>query len=66
MNEIEKQILLNQHAKMNVLFVNMSHKGKNSLKFLMEQIKETSIILHPKEEQSLPEKTKDALGRKEE
>ena len=65
MNEVEKQILKNQHAIMNILFVNMSQKGKRSLKFLMEQIRETAIILFPKEEQSLPEKTKDALEKKE-
>ncbi len=64
MNEAEKQILKNQHAIMNVLFVNMSQKGKRSLKFLMEQIRETAIILFPKEEQSLPSKTADALRRK--
>ncbi len=65
MNEETKQILKNQHAIMNVLFVNMSQKGKRSLEFLMEQIRETAIILFPKEEQSLQEKTKDALEKKE-
>jgi len=60
-NEAEKQILKNQHAIMNVLFVNMSQTGKRSLEFLMKQIKETAIILFPKQEQSLPEKTKDSL-----
>ncbi len=68
MNEAEKQILRNQIIIMKVLrwsegALNISEIYLDSLSI---QTKKTEELLHPKEEQSLPEKTKDALRGKRE
>ncbi len=68
MNEVEKQILRNQEIIMKVLrwsegALNISEIYLNSLSI---HTKKTRELLHPKEEQSLPSKTADALRGKRE
>lgn len=46
MTPIEKQILKNQNAIMNILVVNM--RGKHSTKYLMDTIIQTAKLLNPK------------------
>ena len=68
MNEVEKQILRNQVIIMKVLrwsegALNISEIYLDNLSI---QTKKTEELLNPKEEQSLPSKTADALRGKRE
>lgn len=62
MNEVEKQILRNQAT---ILLGIGSLVSSEILYHVSNRLNETKILTNPKEEQSLPEKTKDALEKKE-
>ncbi len=61
------RILLNQRSIMKNLILGYTETGKESFEYhgLLVSVEETEKILNPVEEQSLPEKTKDALEKKE-
>ncbi len=62
MNEETKQILKNQKIIMGVLTDIAEDYGKPGFVASLEsRINETKELINPKEEKSLPEKTKDAL-----
>lgn len=64
MDEIEKQILINQETILKLLVEGREFKN-NELFSVSNRIKETEELLNPKE-QSLPNKTGDALRGKRE